>query len=111
MTTPITHKKKGPIRLIIFGIIVIAGIWYFKGGGAEKMAQSDLSEAQIQEQIIHDAETQYEVAKRNGSPMDIYVRAGIVAEAYLQANDQENYKKWKQIEADAAIEAGVGVNK
>ena len=39
--------------------------------------------------------------------MDAYVAAGMVSAAFLQAKDEENYKKWKAIEKDEAKRAGV----
>jgi len=90
---------------IVVVIIAVLGIWCFIGLGAKHAAESNLNNIQLQ--VAHEAEEQYAIAKRNGSPMDIYVRAGLVAEAYLQAKDEVNYKKWKQIETEAAIAAGI----
>ena len=48
-----------------------------------------------------------EIVKRSGAPMDVCVRAGLVAEAYLQANDEGNYKHWKAIEKKDCAAAGL----
>lgn len=56
----------------------------------------------IENQVAQDAEEQYNIAKRNGNKMDAYVHAGMVAAAYLQAKDEPNYKKWKEIENQEA---------
>lgn len=45
-----------------------------------------------------DAEKQYQITVSGGDKMDIYVHAGLVAAAWLQAKDEGNYKKWKAIE-------------
>ena len=45
-----------------------------------------------------DAVRQYNIAARNGSPIDICVQAGIVAAAYLQAENEAEYARWKKIE-------------
>jgi len=37
------------------------------------------------------------------------VQAGIVAAAYLQAQDEVNYKKWKNIQEQEAQNIGVAV--
>jgi hypothetical protein len=39
--------------------------------------------------------------------MDAYVQAGLVAAAYLQANDADNYKKWKEVEKTLAKKVGL----
>jgi len=61
----------------------------------------------ISSQVARDAEKQYEIAKKNGEDMDAYIQAGIVAASYLQANDEENYKKWKKIEKEAGKKVGL----
>lgn len=67
-------------------------------------------ETQINEannSVINDAITQYNIVKKNGDPIEIYNQASLVAVAYLQANDSINYKKWKEIEKQEAIKAGI----
>ncbi len=61
----------------------------------------------IEQETIADAINEYEITKRNGSAMDAYIRAGIVAELYLQANDEANYVKWKNVEKQEAFRADV----
>jgi hypothetical protein len=78
-----------------------------------RRAQADFSAMgqqgmqQIERRVAADAVKQYEIAKRNGNPIDAYVHAGMVAAAYLQAKDEENYKKWKAIESAEARRAGM----
>ena len=61
----------------------------------------------IENQVALDAEKQYEIAKKGDDKMQTYVQAGLVAAAYLQAKDQENYNKWKAIEKEEAKNAGM----
>ncbi len=61
----------------------------------------------IENKVAEDAVKEYEIAKRQGDKMQIYVQASLVSAAYLQANDEENYKKWKDIEKQAASDAGM----
>ena len=99
------NKNQG-IVIGIFGSIVAIGLaFYFFGGGLEK--QTEKSMQQIEKQVANDAVEQYEIAKRSGSAMDAYVHAGLVAAAYLQAKDEANYKKWREIEKEEAVRAGV----
>jgi hypothetical protein len=90
----------------IFGIIItIVIIGYLFGGGIEKQAQNEINK--IEHQVALDAEKQYSIAKRNGTDMDAYVQASLVAAAYLQANDEVNYKKWKEVETQLAKKIGL----
>ena len=50
-------------------------------------------------QVVTDAVDQYHIAKRSGTPIDQCVQARVVAAAYLQAKDEDNYKIWKETEA------------
>lgn len=90
----------------IFSLFIsIAFILYFFGGGLENQTQKELNK--IENQVAKDVEKQYQIAKKNGTAMDAYVQAGIVAAAYLQANDEKNYKKWKKIESQEAKNIGL----
>jgi len=41
--------------------------------------------------------------------MDAYIQAGLVAAAYLQANDERNYQKWNKIERQEALRADITI--
>jgi len=100
-----TEKKK-PSKLKL--VLAIAGALFFVWlifGGNQKLAESKMHE--IQNRVAEDAVEQYNIAYRQGDKMQIYVQAGIVAAAYLQAKDEANYQKWKDIEKEAAAEAGL----
>lgn len=58
-------------------------------------------------QSAADAAEQYDIAKRNGSAIDAYTQAGLVAAAYLQAKDEANYQKWRQIQMREGYRAGL----
>ena len=52
--------------------------------------------------------SQYMMAKRNGAaPVDLFVQAGLVTAGYLQAGNEENYNKWKSIEQEECLKAGI----
>ena len=57
--------------------------------------------------VARDLEQQYDIAKRSGTAMDACTRAGAVAEMYLQAHDEENYKTWKRVQAKECKRAGL----
>ncbi|MAQ92642.1 MAG: hypothetical protein CMM84_03800 [Rhodothermaceae bacterium] len=72
-----------------------------EGGLLDRMARREMD--QIEDQVAADAVNQYDIAKRNGDPMDICVQAGLVAAAFLQAENESAYAEWKDVErADCA---------
>lgn len=96
---------KKSLKIIIGVVVLIIALSFIFGGGVEEQAKKELDK--IENQVATDAVKQYEIAKKNGSAMDAYVQAGIVAAAYLQTNDEENYKKWKKIEEEEAKNVGL----
>lgn len=61
----------------------------------------------IENKVARDAVEQYEIAKRQGDPMMVCVQAGMVSAAWLQAKNEPEYKKWKDIEKDDCKKAGL----
>ncbi|PPK72650.1 hypothetical protein B0F88_10383 [Methylobacter tundripaludum] len=99
-------EQKSSASQFIFSIIcAAAAVWYFWGGGIENQAASNMQE--ITNQVANDAVTQYGIAKRNGTAIDICVQAGMVTAAYLQAKDEANYQKWKQTQQADCDSAGM----
>lgn len=93
--------KKG---IIIF--IALLGICFFLfGGGKDAIVESEIQK--VHNKVASDAVEQYNIAVRQGDKSMIYVQAGLVSAAYLQAKDEANYNKWKEIEKQAAIDAGI----
>ena len=91
----------------VFVSLAITGgmLWFFVGGGLEKQTANEMQK--IENQVAADAVRQYEIAKREGNPMQMCVQAGFVSAAYLQAKDEANYQTWKQIEGQDCRRAGV----
>jgi hypothetical protein len=87
--------------------LVLMGLtgWYYFGGGLESQANRTMRD--IQNKVAADAVAQYGIAKRNGSPMDVCVQAGLVTAAYLQAQDEPSYQRWKQTEKEDCSKAGI----
>ena len=99
------EKQVNPIQIIVGIIIVIGLVWYFYGGGLEKQAAKALQK--IENQVADDAVKQYGIASRSGTAMDVCVQAGFVTAAYLQAKDESNYRRWKEIEKTDCEKAGL----
>ena len=91
----------------VLGIFLLAGIavWWIFGGGLTKTAAIQMDD--IHNQVASDAVAQYEIAKRQGDPMQICVNAGLVTASYLQAKDESKYRAWKKTEKVACQNAGV----
>ena len=63
--------------------------------GCDQAAQQEMDH--ISNQVAEDQIKQYEILKRSGSKMEIAMQASIIAQCYLGAKDEENFKKWKAI--------------
>jgi len=61
----------------------------------------------IQSKVAQDVTAQYYEVSRHGTAIDRCVRAGMVAEAYLQAANSELYARWKEVEKTDCQEAGL----
>ena len=109
------------VALLFFGILVLVSMAADDAPRRIKQAfneqlsanmeeiheQGGASLEKIHKQVAFDAVKQYEITERNGSAMDRYVQASLVAAAYLQANDEAMYKIWKDIERMDGLEAGI----
>ena len=100
-----SEQKVSKQQLIIGAVIAVAVLLFLFGGGLEMQAASELQD--IHDQVAEDAVKQYQIAKRNGSAVDACVAAGLVTASYLQANDEANYKIWKQTESADCKRAGI----
>lgn len=80
-------------------------LWFYFGGGLEHQAVRSLQG--IKEQVAADQIKEYGIAKRNGSAMDACVMAGFTAAAFLQAQDERSYARWKATERSDCALAGI----
>ena len=96
--------KKG-LKIIGVIIIIVVAISFIFDGVSEESIKKDID--RIENQVAMEAVEKYEIAKRNGNDMDAYVQASMAAAAFLEANDEENYKKWKEIEKQEAKKVGL----
>ena len=71
---------------------------------AEK--EGDRMMKDIEKEVARDAEEQYRIAKKSGSPMDVCIQAKSVSAGWLQAKHEANYAKWKKIEKADCKAAG-----
>lgn len=87
-----------------FGVLFVAVIGI---GVLANMKTSSQVEKDIHNEVAADSLKEYELAKKHGDRADVCLRAGLVAEAYLQAKDEENYAKWRDIERADCRRAGL----
>ena len=73
--------------------------------GCDAIADQQMDD--IYGQVVEDSVAQYEIAKRQGDPIQTCVQAGLVSAAYLQAQDESNYNTWKAIEQADCTRAGL----
>jgi len=76
--------------------------------GCDEIASSQLNS--IEAQVAEDTVRQYEIAAREGDPMQKCVQAGLVSAAYLQAEDEPNYRVWKARQKTDCAAAGLPSN-
>lgn len=88
---------------MVKGLIVVSSAFLLAACDAAVEHQMD----NIYTQVADDAVAQYEIAKRQGDPIQTCVQAGMVSAAYLQAQDESSYNKWKAIEKADCAQAGM----
>ncbi len=100
------NKKNPSVIASIFTILIVGfGAYFYFGGGAEQQASSSMQD--IENKVAADAVTQYNIAKNQGDKTQVCVQAMGVSAAYLQAKDDSNYNKWKDIEKSNCHTAGM----
>lgn len=74
---------------------------------AEVDKQANVEMQRISDQVARDAVTQYQMARRSGTAMDVCVQAMSVSAAYLQAKDELHYAAAKKAEMSDCKRAGM----
>lgn len=102
-------------KIILFSFMCFVVLWIFFYLGFEKVAHMDIplldQQAAMKSwkndgDIAYTPLIEYEIAKRHGDLKQICIQAGFVCEAYHQANDEINYRRWKRIESEDCKQAG-----
>lgn len=89
---------------VIILLAILALIWI---GNATSPAASSKAAQLYQTQVAKNFEEQYNQVVAHGTPVDRCVRAGLVAEGYLQAGDNDNFAKWVDIKSKDCKAAGL----
>ncbi|MGB1560781.1 MAG: hypothetical protein ACPHN2_04705 [Sinimarinibacterium flocculans] len=119
VSTPVTLLVIGGALLMVVAIFLDAGESgtpisgpaqlpqerRLSSGGTDRPLGRPMNEIDVQ--VARDAVEQYDIVKRQGDAIEICVQAGFAAAAYLQAKDEANYRRWKQIENADCRAAGL----
>jgi len=73
--------------------------------GCDALVKSDL--ADIEKQVAQDSVASYNLSVKGGDKMEICTQASMVSASFLQAKDEKNYLKWKDIEKNDCANAGL----
>ena len=97
------------VAIMVGGCVALIGLGVKEAADQHRKIGKELMK-DIQKDVAADVIRQYNtVIENDGSEIDANVRAGMVAEAYLQAGDDENYRKWKKIANGHAKKAGIPI--
>lgn len=96
-----------------FCYVLVAVVALYVLHSVYEMSRSNRApESTVQEQYGSAAENavrQYQkvLHDQHSTKVDVCVQAGLVSSAYLQSQDETNYKKWKAIQKSDCARAGV----
>ena len=93
------------MKTIIFAGIVITFLYLIGANSAPRASTKALQP--FQEEAARNFEAQYHQVKDHGTQAEVCVRAGLVAEGYLQAQDNVNFAKWADIKSAECKKAGL----
>lgn len=102
-----SEQKQGSSAVSALGTLIVMAVggWYYLGGGLEQHAAREMDKIEVQ--VANDAVKQYEIAKRSGSAMDACSAAGMMAAAYLQAQDEAGYQRAQALKDKDCRSAGL----
>lgn len=100
---------KGSYVILLGAMLIgLVGCQDYNGNSSSTLdAATQTTMQDIKDQVAADAVKQYNIAKRSGGSMDTCVQAGMVAAAYLQAQDESSYRRWKATEKSDCAAAGL----
>jgi hypothetical protein len=94
------------LKKALFGIALAAVVTFCYFDAVLPM-QTAVDMKSIKDRVAQEAVAQYQMARRQGDPIQTCVQAGVAASAYLQAQDEGHFRNWKRIESDVCKAAGL----
>ena len=88
------------VALVLAAILLCVVGLYATGAFStddQRVASTDATSttlSSMKDDVARDAEHQYELADQSGNKIDKCVQAGMVAAAYLQADNADKYREW-----------------
>ncbi|MGR3504899.1 MAG: hypothetical protein ACU0B7_03400 [Paracoccaceae bacterium] len=98
---------KSVVKGVLITIVVILVLLVIIALAMPTEEQIDQGMTDIKTDVAADFERQYQSASLHGTMVDRCVRAGLVAEGYLQAGNEVKYAQWKRVEDVDCQSAGV----
>lgn len=98
-------SKRQQVLGLVLGVLGVAA--YFTIGKEAENKYVASSMADISNKVADDAVAQYEMAKRQGDPIQTCVQAGFVSAAWLQAKNEARYQAAKATEGADCARAGM----
>ena len=87
-------RPSGAVAVVVFATMLAQACSPVAG----RDQQTRDARADAGDKAASDAVAQYKIAKRDGHKVDTCLSAGKVAEAFLKAGDEPQYKTWKRAE-------------
>jgi hypothetical protein len=93
---------------VLAGVAMVLGaVAYFTIGREAEKKYVAAGMADIHDQVANDVVAQYEIAKRQGDPIQVCVQAGMVSASWLQAKNEARYVAAKAMEKADCARAGM----
>ena len=83
-------------------LVLGSGYYLYVTGGLNSLTAGGIRRTVAEEQV-----EQYADVVRSGTPIERCVKAGLVAEAFLQAGESASYDEWKVVERFDCEAAGL----
>lgn len=98
-------SKRQQVLVAILGVLGVVAYFTIGKEAETKYVASEMDD--IHNKVARDAVTQYEMAKRQGDPIQTCVQAGLVSAAWLQAKNEPQYQAAKATEKADCARAGM----
>lgn len=95
----------GKILRFLFSALIAYGVYLAMTPLFWQQVRKDTDT--LYNQVASDAVKRYEIVSRSGNPIDICLHAGIAAASFVQAKDEVNYTRWREVERRDCAKAGV----
>lgn len=105
--SPYTFQRRKPSNtaVIVAAVLAFAIVGLFAFAALSFISGVKRAASVPQPSIVERWIAGYEIAVRNNHHTDASALAGLISASYLQANDEENYRKWKDLSGEELAES------